>query len=118
LEARGLSVAVFTGDDKSGLRRFTVGKADVLIGSGTLREGVDGLQARCGRIVVASLPWTGAGFEQLVGRVWRQGMVHDHVDLIIPQVVLSTDSEDWSWDQRRHDRVRYKRTLADAAVTA
>jgi hypothetical protein len=88
----------------------------VLIGSSTLGTGVDGLQFVCNRLIVATLPWTSAGYEQLVGRIYRQGSVFEHVDVIIPQVMLRHDDDIWSWDMQRRDRILYKRTLADAAV--
>ncbi len=112
----GFRVAEFTGEDKSGIERFKRREADVLIGSSTLGTGVDGLQYVCNRLIVATLPWTSAGYEQLIGRLYRQGSAFDHVDVIIPQVVLGNGEEMWSWDVQRRDRILYKKTLADATV--
>src|SRR5262249_45343417 len=78
--------------------------------------GVDGLQYVCNRLIVVSLPWTSAEYEQLVGRLWRQGAAYDKVEVIIPQVVLARDGDMWSWDKMRLHRIQYKRTLADAAL--
>ena len=64
------------------------GKVDVLIGSVPVGTGVDGLQYVCNRLIIVSLPWTSAEYEQLVGRLYRQGSVFDKVEVIIPQVVL------------------------------
>jgi superfamily II DNA or RNA helicase len=116
LEEAGFDVAEFTGTNKSGLERFKQGKADILIGSSTLGTGVDGLQHVCNRLIIATLPWTSAGYEQLIGRVYRQGSAFAHVDVIVPQVVLRTGDDLWSWDMQRRDRIVFKRTLADAAV--
>jgi SAM-dependent methyltransferase len=77
---------------------------------------MNGLQKVCNRLIVATLPWTGADYEQLVGRIYRQGSAFAHVDVFIPQVVIGTEGEEWSWDVQRHDRICYKKTLADAAV--
>jgi len=116
LTTAGFRVAEFTGEDKSGLERFKRRAVDVLIGSSTLGTGVDGLQYVCNRLIIATLPWTSAGYEQLIGRLYRQGSVFAQVDVIIPQVVLQHGEELWSWDIQRRDRIVYKKTLADATV--
>jgi len=116
LSHKGFSVAAFSGEDKSGLNEFIGRRADVLIGSSALGTGVDGLQYVCNRLIVNCLPWTSAGYDQLLGRVYRQGSVFQDVDVFIPQVVLRNDSDEWSWDRQRLARIHYKKTLADAAV--
>lgn len=112
----GFRVARFNGDDKTGIDLFKQGKVDVLIGSSALGTGVDGLQYVCNRMIVVCLPWTSAGYEQLIGRIYRQGSKFTEVEVFIPQVVLSNNGELWSWDKQRHARIKYKKTLADAAV--
>jgi superfamily II DNA or RNA helicase len=116
LKGAGLSTAEFTGEDKTGLERFKRREVDVLVGSSTLGTGIDGLQYVCNRLIVATLPWTHAAYEQLIGRVYRQGSAFVHVDVIIPQVVLRSGDDLWSWDVQRRERIAYKRTLADATV--
>ena len=117
VEAAGFSVGVYSGDDKTGLRAFIEGAVDVLIGTVPVTTGVDGLQYRCGRLVVASLPWTAAEYHQLIGRLWRQGSVFDVIDVFIPQVVVSRPGKpSWSWDRNRMARIESKKTLADCAV--
>ncbi len=138
IERAGFRVGVYTGEDKSGLGPFKAGKVDVLIGSVPVGTGVDGLQYVCNRLVVVSLPWTSAEYEQLVGRLYRQGAAHDKVEVIIPQVVLARvgdesrvahaagrvrgtlparpTRDEWSWDKMRWLRIQYKKTLADAAL--
>jgi hypothetical protein len=113
---RGFRVAAFNGEDKSGVELFKKREVDVLIGSSALGTGVDGLQYVCNRLIVACLPWTSAGYEQLVGRVYRQGSAFHDVEVFIPQVVLRNGSDEWSWDRQRLARIHYKKTLADAAV--
>ena len=88
----------------------------MLIGSSAFGTGVDGLQYVCNRLIVACLPWTSAGYEQLLGRVYRQGSTFHEVEVFIPQVVLKNGNDEWSWDRQRLARIRYKKTLADAAV--
>ena len=113
---RGFRVAAFNGEDKSGVDLFKRREVDVLIGSSALGTGVDGLQYVCNRLIVACLPWTSAGYEQLLGRVYRQGSAFHDVEVFIPQVVLRNGADEWSWDRQRLTRIHYKKTLADAAV--
>ena len=116
IEKAGFKVGLFTGEDKSGLDLFKKGKVDVLIGSVPVGTGVDGLQYICNRMIVVSLPWTSAEYEQLIGRLYRQGSAFDKVEVIIPQVVLEYSGDIWSWDKMRMHRIQYKKTLADAAL--
>lgn len=116
IEKAGFTVGLFTGEDKSGLEPFKKGQIDVLIGSVPVGTGVDGLQYVCNRMVAVSLPWTSAEYEQLIGRLYRQGSVFDKVEVIIPQVVLEHNGDTWSWDKMRWHRIQYKKTLADAAL--
>jgi superfamily II DNA or RNA helicase len=116
LEGKRLRVGVYTGEEKSGLDDFKEKRVDVLIGSAPVATGVDGLQEVSNRIIVLCPPWTGAEYEQLLGRVWRQGSAFDSVDIIWPQVVLDHEGDRWSWDARRKQVIDYKRTLSDCAV--
>jgi Hypothetical methyltransferase/Helicase conserved C-terminal domain/Type III restriction enzyme, res subunit len=116
LTRKGFRVAAFNGEDKSGVELFKRCEVDVLIGSSALGTGVDGLQYVCNRLIVACLPWTSAGYEQLLGRVYRQGSAFHDVEVFIPQVVLRNGEDEWSWDRQRLARIHYKKTLADAAV--
>jgi hypothetical protein len=116
LAREGFRVGAFYGEDKSGLELFKNGEIDILIGSSALATGVDGLQYVCNRLILACLPWTSAGYEQLLGRIYRQGSAFRDVEVFIPQVVLKNESAEWSWDRQRLARIHYKKTLADAAV--
>jgi hypothetical protein len=116
LTSKGFRVAAFNGEDKSGVELFKKRDVDVLIGSSALGTGVDGLQYVCNRLIVACLPWTSAGYEQLLGRVYRQGSAFHDVEVFIPQIVLRNGADEWSWDPQRLARIHYKKTLADAAV--
>ena len=88
LTREGFRVGTFNGEDKSGLELFKRREVDVLIGSSALGTGVDGLQYVCNRLIVSCLPWTSAGYEQLLGRVYRQGSTFHDVEVFSPQVVL------------------------------
>lgn len=116
LEAEGHRVAVFTGEEKGGIDAFKAGEADVLVASKPVATGVDGLQRLSNKLVVLSLPWTGALYEQLVGRLRRQGSAFLRGEVVLLQVVCGEGAEAFSWDRRRWEVVQYKRTLADCAV--
>jgi len=62
------------------------------------------------------LPWTHAEFEQLKGRVYRQGQKSDHVDIIVPLTYGTVNGERWSWCDSRWKRILFKKSIADAAV--
>ena len=115
--ATGYTVGLYTGDDKSGLDDFLQGRVDILLASRPILIGVDGLQKVCHRLILLSLPWTGAEYEQLVGRAQRQGSVFRDIQVIIPQVILADhQGQTWSWDQTRWALIQYKKTLSDCAV--
>ncbi|MBA4066664.1 MAG: hypothetical protein C0501_23755 [Isosphaera sp.] len=116
VRAAGLRPGLFTGVEKSGLPNFLGGRADVLIGSEPVGTGVDGLPRVANRLVFASLPWTSAQYEQVVGRLHRQGQVSNRVEVYVPLVELRGGGRAWSWDRAKLDRIRFKRTLSDAAV--
>ena len=84
-------------------------------------EGTRARRSRC--IVFATLPWTAAGYEQVRGRVWRQGRpaALGGVEVVIPLTYLDEPQRDggtarWSWCEVRLDRLTAKRTLSEAAV--
>jgi hypothetical protein len=116
LEADGWKVGFYTGEDKSGLDGFLEGDVDVLIGSSAIGTGVDGLQRVCNRLIVNVLPWTAAEFEQLKGRVYRQGQSRENVTLIVPLTYAEVNGQRWSWCASKMQRLRFKKSIADAAV--
>jgi len=116
IEKVGWKVAVYSGEDKSGLDEFLNADADILIATSCLGTGVDGLQHVCNRIIINTLPWTYAEFEQLKGRVYRQGQDSDHVDIIVPLTYATINGERWSWCDSRWRRIQFKKSIADAAV--
>jgi superfamily II DNA or RNA helicase len=112
----GWSVGFYTGEDKSGLEAFIEGDLDVLIGSSAISTGVDRLQHVCNRLIVNVLPWTAAEFEQLKGRIFRQGQASDRVTLVIPLTYSEVNGERWSWCEAKMQRLRFKKSVADAVV--
>jgi len=121
VEGAGFRVRHFTGKSRVEIRQFIddyrAGRADVLIGSAAVGTGVDRLQYVLNRLLFITLPWSGAEYQQVIGRLYRQGAVAGKVEVIIPQVVLREEKAGlWSWDDLRLRCIEYKRTLADAAV--
>lgn len=120
VESLGYSVGEYVGDTPTLAReavkkQFIAGEIDVLIGSRAISVGVDGLQQRCGQLVLLGLPWTHAAYTQLVGRVYRQGGVGT-VQIVIPQVIIGSNGGRWSWDEARLKHIESKRTLAECAT--
>ncbi len=121
VERLGLRIGVFTGKERISLEEFKKAfeekRVDVLIGSAPIGTGVDGLQFLLDRLVFLTLPWSHAEYEQIVGRLWRQGSSFHRIEVIIPQVTLREErAGQWSWDDLRLRCIEYKQTLADAAV--
>ena len=61
------------------------------------------------------LPWTNAEYEQIKGRIYRQGQKRD-VEFIIPVTRADVKGQEWSWCKTKLDRINYKKTVADASV--
>lgn len=116
IEKAGWRVGFFTGEDKSGLDEFKKGTLDVLIGTSTIGTGVNGLQNICSNLIINSMPWTNAEFEQLIGRIYRQNQKQKKVDVIIPLTKAVVNGEDWSWCQSRYNRIKFKKTVGDAVI--
>src|SRR5262245_24316684 len=116
LVAAGWKVGFYTGEDKSGLVGFLKGEVDVLIGSSAIGTGVDGLQRVCNRLIVNVLPWTAAEFEQFKGRIYRQGQAKGGVTMILPLTFAEVHGQRWSWCTSKMQRLRFKKSIADAAV--
>lgn len=70
--------------------------------------------AVCDRLVINALPSTAAEFEQLKGRLWRQGQSSKRVDVIIPRTGAEVHGQHWSWCESCLARLRFKASLADA----
>lgn len=116
IDARGWRVGCFTGEDKTGFTAFLEGTIDTLIISDVAAVGVDGLQHVCHRLICLTLPWSHAQFLQLVGRLYRQGQRHSHVDVYLLFAKAVVKEQTWSYDLAKWDRIIFKRTLADAAT--
>ena len=89
-----------------------------MIASDPVNTGVDRLQEVCDTMILITLPWTNADFEQLKGRIYRQGMDKDAiVKIIIPQVIVKdADGKNWSWDKQRYEVIKSKKSLAYCVI--
>ena len=87
----------------------------MLIGSSAIGTGVDGLQAVCDTLIFNVLPWTAAQYDQIKGRVYRQGQRRD-VTVVLPLTFATVGGERWSWCESKLQRLAFKRSIADAAV--
>jgi superfamily II DNA or RNA helicase len=115
----GLRVGLLTGDtEKDDLEQFldNNGSVDALIASSRIGTGVNGLQYVCQKLIINALPWTNAEYEQLVGRLFRQGSRFDKVDVIIPVTFAMVNGQRWSYCESKLHRLEYKKSIADAAV--
>ena len=116
VEECGFTYGYYTGGDKTGLNRFLSLEVDILIGSAPVSTGVDGIQEVCDTLIPIVLPWTSSEYQQLLGRVNRQGSKFDKVNVFIPQVNIEMDTKTWSHDKRKLNIIEYKSSLADLAV--
>ena len=112
VENAGYSYALYTGSDHSGIKRFLDRKVKVLIASRPISVGVDGLQHICNRLIINTLPWTNAQYQQLLGRIVRKGQIRDVVHVYI----VKADISGYPYDKLKWNRIEFKRTLADCAV--
>jgi len=119
LERAGYRVGLLTGDtDRAHLDEFLKrdGNIDVLVASSRIGTGVNGLQYVCNKLIINSLPWTNAEYEQLIGRLYRQGSHFDKVQVVIPVTFATVRGERWSYCESKLHRLEYKKSIADAAV--
>ena len=116
VEESGFTFGYYTGEDKTGLNRFLDLEVDILIGSAPVSTGVDGIQEVCDTLIPVVLPWTSSEYQQLLGRVNRQGSKFEQVNVYIPQVNIEMDTKTWSHDKRKLNIIEYKSSLADLAV--
>ena len=74
--------------------QFLAGEVKVIIGSSTMREGVD-LQKNGSTLYVCYIDWNPTDVHQLFGRIWRFGNKFSHVRLVVPLVENSSDIFTW-----------------------
>lgn len=105
-----LSACIYSGDCKetedgsNSIEEFKGGSKDVLIGTKSMCEGVDGLQLVCNRVILHTIPSVWSVLWQLKGRFDRQGskFMKEGVDIFVPMVVFRlNDGKKTSFDMRR-----------------
>ncbi len=107
----GYTYALYTGSVRE-LNKFLNKKVQVLIASRPISVGVDRLQEVCNRLIINTLPWTNAQYQQLIGRLYRIGQAKD-VDIY----VIKASIGGYPYDELiKWKRIQFKRTLADCAV--
>lgn len=116
LRADGHVVGFYTGEDKTGLEPFLKGNVNVLIGSSAIATGIDGLQNVCDQLIVNILPWTSSEYEQLTGRIARQGQQSSSVTILLPITYANINGTRWSWEESKLSRIKWKKDVASAAV--
>ena len=118
VQGTGYSCAEYTGDDHTGLDIFKNKKVQVLIASRPISVGVDGLQHICNNLIINTLPWTNADYQQLVGRLIRKGGRTDSVNIFVVKAkfVDQLSDKEFEYDENKWKRILNKRTLADCAV--
>jgi len=121
LNELNISYVKYTGEEDNDTREYNKKKfikkeADILLATSPISTGVNGLQEVSNKIIVISYPWTGAEWDQLVGRINRQGSNFDKVTIIHPQVYINTNSGEWNYDKRRWNIIKNKKTLSDVVV--
>jgi hypothetical protein len=67
-------------------------------------------------MIIMSLPWTQAHWEQLVSRIARQGGKFANVNIVIPTVKYTSDKGTWSWDEKRQSILEKKKNWGDAVM--
>lgn len=109
----GYQFALYTGSDRSGLELFIkYNDIRVLLASRPVSVGVDALQHVCNRVIINTIPWTNAQYQQLLGRLVRYGQKQKTVDLYIIKASIGG----YTYDDRKWNMVLDKRTLAECAV--
>lgn len=69
---------------------FNAGVVKVIIGTGTIREGIN-LQKRSAVTIDLYPEWNPTDIQQLKGRNWRQGNIYGYVRFVMPLVINSMD---------------------------
>lgn len=117
-----LSACIYSGEcktteeDKNSLKEFISGNKDVLIGTKSMCEGVDGIQLVSNRLILHTIPSVWSVMHQLIGRFDREGsnFVDEGVDVFVPMVVFQLgDGKVTSFDKRRWQVSMYRKIKDD-----
>jgi hypothetical protein len=114
IQTAGYNYGFYAGDRRDDLNKFTNGDTQVLIASKPISVGVDGLQKICNRLIINTLPWTHAQWEQLVGRLGRIGQESQ-----VQVFIISASMGGLEYDKKiKWDRIQYKKPSAIVQLMA
>lgn len=117
-----LSACIYSGDCKEtdegyhSIDEFTAGKKDVLIGTKSMSEGVDGIQKVSNRLILHTIPSVWSSMRQLIGRFDRQGsnFIDEGIDIFVPMVVFYlNDGKTTSFDKRKWKTAMFRKIKDD-----
>jgi len=115
-----LSACIYSGDCKEtddgshSIDEFVNGGKDVLIGTKSMCEGVDGLQKVSNRVILHTIPSVWSVMHQLIGRFDRQGSNFECVEIFVPMVMFYLeDGKTTSFDKRRWQIAMYRKSKDD-----
>lgn len=117
-----LSACIYSGDCKEtdegvhSIEEFINGNKDVLIGTKSMCEGVDGLQKVSNRLILHTVPSVWSVMHQLIGRFDRQGsnFIDEGVDVFVPMVVFYLpDGSITSFDKKRWNTAMVRKIKDD-----
>ena len=116
------SACIYSGDRKEteegvdSIEEFVGGRKDVLIGTKSMCEGVDGLQKVSNRVILHTVPSVWSVMHQLIGRFDRQGsnFIDEGVDVFVPMVVFHLEGgRTTSFDKRRWKVAMFRKVKDD-----
>jgi hypothetical protein len=88
------------------VRRFIAGESNLFIISLRSGAGLDGLQKRCATVVVGELDWSPQIYEQLFGRVDREGQLQEEITAIFCTCDFGSDPVVISVNAVKRDQAR------------
>ena len=102
-------VEIISGDtnsnDKENIKEgFNAGKIKVIIGSATIREGID-LQKKTTTVFNLFNEWNPTSYKQLEGRAYRQGNQYANVRIVTPLLIDSSDAMVWQKLEEKTGRI-------------
>ncbi len=96
---------------------FNEGKIKILIGSSTIKEGINlqGIEGKHGNstIYVLTADYAPMVMMQLEGRVWRQGNPLENVRMVYPLIKNSIDSHIYS---KLNEKIKKVKTMLEAGI--
>ncbi len=89
-EVRIIAGGVSTDKKEKYKEGFLKGKVKVIIGSSTIKEGID-LQNKATCLYLVTPTWTPTALRQVEGRIWRHGNQYSHVRIVNVLLIGSMD---------------------------